>query len=204
MKFITMTVMALAFAVTAQAKPAKVPGAKVSRTTTSESKDYATSYTYGGGSYTHEIATSLTNGFYRSRKECKDCSSGTNLTLAASYLQYWKDNIQLGGEGSIRMWSKEVSGTGDSETLFDIMAIGAYNFDSDLSNSIYASAGIGFVSLINSDGDGYESKLGLFVGAGKRFAWLSNISYNPEIRLVKRGDIDVGIDIALLNFAVHW
>lgn len=205
MKFITMTVMALAFAVAAQAKPAKVPGAKVSKTTASESKDYTTSsYSSYGGSYTHEFATNLTQGFYQSGKACKDCSTGSNLTVSASYLHYWKDNMQYGAEGSIRMLSKELSGSGSSETLLDILGIGAYNFDSDLKNSIYAKAGVGLYSVPKETGTGYENKFGLFVGVGKRFSWMNNISYNPELRLVKRGDIDFAIDIALLNFAIHW
>lgn len=204
MKFITMAVMALAFTVTAQAKPAKVPGAKVSKTG-SDSMDYSTSsysnYSFG---YTHEISTNLTQGFYRSRKECKDCNTGSNLTVAASYLHSWKDNIQFGAEGSIQMLSKEVSGSGDSETLLEILGIGAYNFESDLKNSIYAKAGLGLYAVPKDTGRGYENKLGLFVGIGKRFSWMNNISYNPELRLVKRGDIDFGIEIALLNFAIHW
>ncbi|MGZ3792193.1 MAG: hypothetical protein ACXVCP_07585, partial [Bdellovibrio sp.] len=143
-------------------------------------------------------------GSYFSEKLCKDCDTASVLSIGASYLHYWKDNMQWGAEGSIRTLSKEVSRSNKSETLLDILGVGVYNFESDLKNAVYAKAGIGFVSVINNTRDGYENKLGFFIGAGKRFSWLSNVSYTPEIRLVKKGDIDMGIEIALLNFSIYW
>ncbi|MGZ3774998.1 MAG: hypothetical protein ACXVCY_14005 [Pseudobdellovibrionaceae bacterium] len=207
MKFIITAVMALAFTVTAQAKTTKVPGTKMSKTVRETPKDYTSSYSspaYGEGSFTHEFTTNLTQGFYLSEKACKDCSTGSNLTVAGSYLHYWKDNMQYGAEGALRVLSKEVTLSRTSETLIDILAIGAYNFDSNLKNSIYAKAGVGFFAVPKNDLSGYENKFGLFVGVGKRFSWMNNISYTPELRLVKKGDIDMGIELALLNFSIYW
>lgn len=201
MKMFVIAALALTFSFSADAK---MPGTKVSKPTTTE-RQYASSGSYSyGGSYTHEITTNLSRGFFQSGKECKNCESGTNLTLTGSYLRYWKDSIQWGAEGGLRMLSKEASGTGDSETLFDIMGIGAYNFQSDLKNAIYAKAGIGLMSVLKDDGSDYENKLSLFVGAGKRFAWFGNVSYSPELRLVKRGDIDLAIQIDIVNFSLYW
>ncbi|MGZ3771591.1 MAG: hypothetical protein ACXVCP_18585, partial [Bdellovibrio sp.] len=107
MKFITMAVMALAFTVSAQAKTTKVPGEKVSRTSSSSDTSYTSSYSSYGGSYTHEILTNLTTGSYFSEKLCKDCDTASVLSIGASYLHYWKDNMQWGAEGSIRTLSKE-------------------------------------------------------------------------------------------------
>lgn len=207
MKLVSIVAVAFAMALggvaQAQAKTSKVPGTKVSRDT--GSKDYVTSsYSYSGGSYTHEITTNLSGGQYISEKACKDCSTASILNLKGSYLHYWQDNMQWGVEGAVNMLSKEVSRSGKSETLVDLLAIGAYNLDSDFKNSIFAKAGVGIYSVLNDRADGYENKLGLFLGVGKRFSWLSNVSYTPELRLVKKGDIDFGLEIALINFSIYW
>ncbi|MNL47496.1 hypothetical protein D3C87_1702880 [compost metagenome] len=89
-------------------------------------------------------------------------------------------------------------------TAFDLIGVGVYNVDSDLKNSIFAKAGVGIYSVPNDDLDGFEAQFGFFLGAGKRFAWLSNVSYTPELRLVKRGDIDMAVEIALINFSILW
>lgn len=157
-----------------------------------------------GGDFTNEIMTNLTNGYFASEKACKDCDTGSTLDLGVSYLRFVQDGMQVGGEGRIRSLSKEVSGTGDSKTLIDIAAVGAYNFDADLENSFYGKVGVGFYSVLKNDRSDYENKLGLFVGVGKRFALFHAVTYTPELRLVKKGDIDVGIELALLNFSIHW
>ncbi|WII73107.1 outer membrane beta-barrel protein [Bdellovibrio sp. 22V] len=189
MKLFTLSLLALMFTVTAQA----------------QSRNYASS-SYYGGSYTHEILTSFTQGSFVSGKECEDCDSSTNLTLQASYLQTWKNNMQWGFEGGIRMLSEEISGTGSSETLFQIVALGVYNFDNDMKNAIYAKAGIGLYPILERDagGNDYENQFGFFLGIGKRFAWLNNVSYTPELRMVKRGDIDIGFQIDVLQFSIYW
>lgn len=204
MKRVVIAALALTFTTVAQAKPSKVPGVKVSKPTPAE-RNYASSSSYSfGGSYTHEISTNFTSSSFISGKECKNCDSGSNLNFNASYLRYWKENMQWGAEGGLRMLSKEFSGTGESKTLFDISGLGVYNFERDLKNAPYAKGGIGLVSVLKDDGSDYETKLGLFVGVGKRFSWLNNVSYAPELRLVKRGDIDVAIQVEILNFSIYW
>lgn len=205
MKLVSIVAIALAMTLTAtaQTKTSRVPGTKVSRDT--GSKDYVTSsYSYSGGSYTNEITTNLSNGQYLSGKECKDCSTASLLSLQASYLRYWQETLQWGVEAAINMISKERSRSNSSETLLDLLAIGAYNVDSDFKNSIFAKVGIGIYSVINDNANGYENKLGYFLGVGKRFSWLSNVSYTPELRLVKKGDIDFGLQIDVLNFSIYW
>ncbi len=161
-----------------------------------------------GGSYQHEIMTNLSNGIFQSGKQCdgEDCDSGTSLDIGLSYLRTWQDNFQIGGEGRITNLSEEFSLSGKSETLIQALAIGAYNFDSDFGNSFFAKAGLGLYPVLEIDNTGrdYETQLGFFLGVGKRFTWLSNIAYAPEIRLVKRGDIDLAIDIHILNFSITW
>ena len=168
-------------------------------------RSYASENSFlAGGSNDNEFETMMTNGLFTSEKLCKNCNTGTTFDIGASYLHYLRDGFQVGGEGRLRLLSKEVSVSGNSETLLDLAAVGAYNFQSDLKNSIFVKAGVGIYSVEKDNADGYESKLGLFVGAGKRFALWNNVSYTPELRLVKKGDIDMGIEIALLNFSVIW
>lgn len=156
------------------------------------------------GSYKHEITTNLTRGTFESGKACKDCSSGSTMDLGASYLRNWEKNIQFGGMARLRMLSEDTSGTGSSETLLDLAAIGVYNLDSDFRNSIFAKGGLGLFASPKDNGNGFENKLGLFIGAGKRFSIFENVTYTPELRLVKIGDIDLGIQIDLVNFSIVW
>lgn len=192
MKLIALVTVALALSTSAFAQ--------TRRTTTSN--------TYFRGpaaaSYNSEITTNLTGGEFFSGKDCKNCDSGSTLVLGAGFLHTLDSNIQIGGEGAFRMLSKTRSGTGDSETLFDIVGVGAWNFTSDFANSIFAKAGIGLYSVLKDDNSGYENKLGFFIGGGKRFQWLNNVSYSPELRLAKKGDIDMGIEIHVLNFSIVW
>lgn len=209
MKLFTIAALVLAFTVSAQAQK-KAPGTRVSKQSQSE-RSYSTtssnSYSYGG-SFTHEVFFNMTGsrsgGQYLSFKEHKDGNTATVLDVGGTYLRYWKDNMQYGVEGRFRSLSKEATLTGKSATLIDALGVGVYNLSSDLDDSIYAKAGFGMYAVLNDDADGYENKLGFFVGAGKRFSWLNNFAYAPEIRMVKRGDIDIAIQIDFLNFAVHW
>lgn len=203
---IAIAAAALAFTSVASAKTmSKVPGTKVANPSWSQDRSYAsTDYSFGGGSTKHEITTNLTNGGFFSGKQCKDCDSGTAIVLQGSYLRYLKDNFQVGGEVAFRNYSEEVSPVRESATAFDLIAVGAYNVDSDLKNSIFAKAGVGLYSVPKSNDTGYETQFGFFLGAGKRFAWLSNVSYTPELRLTKRGDIDMAVEIALINFSILW
>ncbi|NUN05615.1 MAG: hypothetical protein HUU57_07625 [Bdellovibrio sp.] len=82
--------------------------------------------------------------------------------------------------------------------------MGVYNLQSDLANSLFAKAGVGLYSALKDDSSDYENKVGLFIGGGKRFAWLKNVSFSPEVRLVKRGDIDFAIEADILAFSIMW
>lgn len=161
------------------------------------------------GSYTHEIMTNLSGAMFQSGERCdgEGCDSGTELNFAGSYLHTWQNRIQVGGEGRFILASEEVSGTGANETRIEALGIGAYNFDSDFGNSFFVKGGIGLYSVfVNNVGraDEYENQLGFFGGVGKRFNWLGNVSYSPEVRLVKRGNLNLGIDIHLINLSIVW
>jgi opacity protein-like surface antigen len=196
---------ALAFTSSAfAAKTTKSPGTKVSDASWSQDRAYASSgsMTFGGGTFTNEIQTNLSGGFFHSGNQCKDCDSGSAISAALSYLRYLKDNFQVGGEAAINILSEEYSGTGDSATTFKIVGVGVYNFDADLKNALYAKLGVGLYPVID-DGD-WETQFGFFLGGGKRFSWIGNVSYTPELRLTKAGDLDMAVDIYFLNFSLLW
>lgn len=168
-------------------------------------KDYtSSSFTSYSSQPLNEVTTNLTQGYFYSGNRCKDCNSGTNITASASYLRYLTDGWQVGGEGGLQILSKEWSGTGDSKTLVTLVAIGAYNFQSDIKSSLYAKAGIGLYPVLNSTASNYDTQLGFFIGGGKRFQILNGITYTPELRLEKHGDLDLGVNIAFLNFSLFW
>lgn len=197
--FLSLIFITLGFASAVQAKNKYSNNpAPAERNTSSTSSFLA------GGYNEHEVTTFLSRGLFASEKACKDCNSGTTIDLGASYLHYLKDGWQVGGEGRLQSISKEASAINKSVTLIDLVGIGAYNFQSDLKNSFFAKAGIGIYSVLKDSRDDYENKIGFFVGAGKRFALWSNVSYTPEARLIKKGDIDFGIEIALANFSIIW
>lgn len=208
MKFFTIAALVLAFTVSTQAKKTAAPGTRVSKQTEATERAYASSSSYSYGAYTHEIFMNLTagrsGGQYLSGKEHKDGSTGTIIDVGGTYLRYWKDNMQYGAEARFRNLSKEASLTGKSATLFDLLAVGVYNVSSDLNDSFYGKAGVGLYAVLNDDADGYENKFGFFLAGGKRFSWLNNVAYSPELRLVKRGDIDMAIQIDFLNFSIYW
>ncbi|MEK2688974.1 hypothetical protein [Bdellovibrio sp. GT3] len=165
-------------------------------------KDYTSSFTSYSSAPMNEITTNLTQGHFISGNNCKDCDSGTAIAASVSYLRYLQDGWQVGGEGGIQILSKAFSGTGSSETLIDLAAIGAYNFQSDLKTSFFAKAGVGLYSV--RDGADYENQFGFFLGGGKRFQILDGITYTPELRLEKKGELDMGFNIAFLNFSLFW
>lgn len=196
---------ALAFTSTAfAAKTSQVPGTKVSNPSWSQDRSYASSgsMTFGGGSFQNELQTNLSSGFFHSGNRVKDGNSGTVIAGSLSYLRYLKDGFQAGGEAEINILSKEYSATNDSATTFKLVAVGAYNFDADLKNSFYAKAGVGLYPVI--DGNSYKTQFGFFLGGGKRFSWIGNVSYAPELRLTKAGDLDMAVDIYFLNFSLLW
>lgn len=192
MKLFLLTALAVVLTLNAQAQTGKGSSRKATRSVASSSK------------VTHEILTNLTGGVLSSEKTSKSGEAGTTLAVSGSYLRYWKDNMQWGVEGGIQMLPKSRTNSGSSETLFDVAGVGVYNLTSDLENSIFAKAGVGLYATPKDSGNGYENKLGLFFGVGKRFMWMDNVAYSPELRIVKVGDIDLGIRIHVLNFSIMW
>ncbi|GEM_PF-1800697 len=198
----TVAVLALALTTTAHAT-SKAPGTRTAQSSWN-SRSYATSSSSYSFGYTNEITTMASMGSFTSGKPCEDCRSGSVLDVGLGYLRAWKDNIQFGGEGRFQQYSEEVSPVGKSASRIDLLGVAVYNLESDFKNSIFVKGGLGIFGVVNNQGDGFENKFGFFVGAGKRFNWLSSIAYSPELRLVKRGDIDIAIEIALLNFSIYW
>lgn len=199
----TVATVAMTFTSVAGAKT-KPSNMAVAKAAPAE-RSYASSESFfAGGSNEHEFTTLLTRGVFISEKRSKNASTGTVIDVGAAYLHYLREGFQVGGEGRLQVLSKEASPTGDSKTLFDIAGVGAYNFQSDLKNAFFLKAGIGLYSVLNDRETDYETKFGLFFGGGKRFALWNNVSFSPEARFVKKGDIDMGIEIALLNFSVIW
>ncbi|QDK39072.1 hypothetical protein [Bdellovibrio sp. NC01] len=183
----------------------KSTGTVVAKNSPTAERSYASSENFfsGGSGSQHEFTTILTRGVLTSEKACKDCDTATVIDVGASYSHYLKDGFQVGGEARIQLLPKEVTG-GDSATLIDLLAVGTYNFQSDLKNAFFAKLGLGLYGLLKDNRDGGEEKFGFFLSAGKRFALWNNVSYSPEFRLVKKGDIDMGIEVAVLNFSVIW
>lgn len=151
-----------------------------------------------GNSFTHEFQTSLTTGGFTSQKRCSNCDSNTTFNVQISYLHFLQEKIQIGGELAI----DNNSYYGTSNTYLTAMGVAAYNFQNDLNNAFFTKIGLGFFTI--PKGTSTETKLGFFLGGGKRFQWLPNINYSPELRIVKKGDLDVGFEFSLLNFGIHW
>ncbi|MNJ99885.1 hypothetical protein D3C87_176660 [compost metagenome] len=205
-RVLSAAVVALAVSVSAQAQSKNAPGTKVAKPSSyQDSTPYRGVAQYGGGgSFTHEIQTYSTRGGFVAGKACKDCETGTTIDIGASYLHYWQNNVQFGADVRLQSLSQEVAVGGSSATLIDIIGLAVYNFDPNLSNSFYAKGGIGLYSVVQDDLSGYENKFGLQVGGGKRFPIFGNITYSPELNLVKRGDIDFAIELKLINLGISW
>lgn len=200
MKLVSVLFLMLGLAVSANAQ-----GPKSRNTTAPTYTNTAPAAMSYGSAYTNEIIVGLqTQGGFASYKACKDCPTGSILTLTGSYLRYWQNNMQYGVTASFINTSKEFSKNDKSATRIEAIGVGVYNLQSDLANSIFAKAGVGLYSALKDDGSDYENKIGLFIGAGKRFAWLKNVSFSPEVRLVKRGDIDFAIEADILAFSIMW
>jgi hypothetical protein len=158
---------------------------------------------HSGYAFQNEILTNFTSGGFTSSSPCKDCKSTTDIGVNLSYLYflpgYLQNKLQVGAEGGLG----SVSVNGNSNTNFTLLGIGAYNLENDFKNSIFFKAGLGLYT-VQGTGMGTESKFGLFLGGGKRFAWLNNVTLSPEARLVKKGDLDIGFEFNIINFSIYW
>lgn len=154
---------------------------------------YGSSIAYG---YNNEIITNFTSGTLISGKACANCSSVTSIQLQAAYLRTMNANVQAGG------WVN-INNTG-SDTLFTLVGLGVYNFETDFKNSFFAQGGLGIYPVPKSIGPGYESKFGFMIGAGKRFPLWDRVNYIPTLSLEKRGDLDISFVIQLINFSIMF
>jgi hypothetical protein len=185
-------------------QPAQTTNTPVTSTSTSTSF-FHTNPVASSSAFTHELFTNVSMGSLSIQKACKSCDSTTAIDLHASYLHLIQDKIQAGVEGGVTF----TSGSG-SNTLFDLAGIAAYNFESNLSNSPFIKAGLGFFTVpttvisLSGTSSSTETKIGLFIGGGKRFSLLPNVTYVPEARLIKKGDLDIAFEVTLLNFSIHW
>jgi hypothetical protein len=145
-----------------------------------------------------EIQTAFSTGSYVTDRV------GTNnltvLTVMGSWARFVKPKIQAGGE--IKFIS--ASGAGSSSSNFDVVGFGTYNFDDDIHNSFYAKGGLGLFAIPPASGNGFENKFGFMVAGGKRFPLWERIQYSPEVRIYKKGDLDMYVDIYFLNLSLMF
>lgn len=165
--------------------------------TSQSSTDSVISLPKAANGFTNEFLTHFSSSSLSFGKSCSNCDSVTTLNFQGSYLRYIQDKIQAGVEAGLNI----VSG-GGGNTTFGLMAIGVYNFETSFANSPFVKIGLGLESIPTS-GDS-KTEFGFFVGGGKRFSLFQNVSYAPEARLSKVGDIPVNFEVTLLNFSFNW
>lgn len=201
---------ALVFTFVSNAEAASTTKKKVTTevTTTTIHNAPVTSSSSGSSAFSNvsdwEFTTAPTSGTFTSAKACKDCSS---VTLFGASLGAHK-NIQGPWQGGFEAGFLQVaksSGSSSTTMTFTLIGLATYNLDSYLEESAFVRGGIGLYPVSKVDGTGdYENKFGFLFAAGKRFRLASNISYMPEIRLVKKGDIDFGIEGLPVNFSARF
>lgn len=165
--------------------------------------DYRTKLKQGLSSASSMLSTALGNysrefvvGFSMAK-----VSSGNDVTfmqIGGSHLWEMAEQTQGGGE----LGFTSVSSNGNSYSYLDIVGVGAYNFNSSYANSPYAKAGLGIFGV--PDKGDYEGKFGFFIGGGKRFYAWDHLSFSPEIRLYKKGDLDPEFYIQALNLSIMY
>jgi len=148
------------------------------------------------GEYLNEIQTSFMSGSVQSYKS--GTQSVTQISGTASYARLIQPLIQVGGEAGLGYIN-----SGSTTTTYMLVGIAKYNFDSDIKQSFYVDGGAGVFAVANSTG-GSDSKFGFLVGAGKRLPLWERVSYNPEARIYKKGDLDANIEITFLNLSIMY
>jgi hypothetical protein len=158
---------------------------------------YGSSVSYG---HSNEIITNFSKGFITSGKNQKGGDTITTIDIQGKYLRVLNANIQIGGLAEIQSFSG-----GNSRTLLTALGIGVYNFDTNLKQSFFVEGGLGIYPVQKEyPSNDYESKIGLYVGGGKRFPIWERVSYIPTAALVKKGDLDFAFDIQFLNFSIMF
>jgi hypothetical protein len=157
---------------------------------------YSSSVSYG---HQNEIIATYGHGFLTSGQGYKNGPTVTNIEIAGKYLRTLTANIQVGGMAGISSFSGSGSRTG-----LTAVGVGVWNFDVDFKEAFFAEAGAGIYPVLNSTQSDFESKIGLYVGGGKRFPIWERVNFIPSAYLVKKGDLDVGIDIEFLNLSIMF
>ena len=156
-------------------------------------------YTHSSSTnFEHEISTAFTGGAYTSAKV--GTTTVSTLAAQASWVKFIRPKIQAGGEAAFT----SMSGGALSTSFFDVMGVVNYNLEDNTRESIYVKGGLGLFAVPNTTGTGYDSKFGFMAGAGKRFPLWERIQYSPEIRLVKKGDLDVAFNIYFINLSIMY
>ncbi len=170
----------------AKTKPAAATTTKTSTTPVQES--YFADFEY-------ELQTGLSRGGIQSFKAGGE--TNTIIEGEASITKVIRSNIQAGAEAHFY----NQSGGGGS-SYFEVMAIGIYNLDNNLKESLYGKAGVGMLNIVN-DKFKNESKIGFMVGGGKRIPLMDKVAYTPEGRLII---VDGGtrFQILALNFSLFY
>ncbi len=193
---LALFVTSAAFAQGTKAKT-KAPSKSIESTTVTPAPARTHSYSsMNSGEYLNEIQTSFVGGSFQNYKT--GSQSVTQLTGTASYARLIRPLIQVGGEVGLSYVNAATT-----TTTLTALAIGKYNFDSDLKESFYVDAGAGILSAVNNTG-GTDTKFSFMVGGGRRIPLWERISYNPEARLYKKGDLDPNIEIQFLNLSIMY
>lgn len=122
-------------------------------------------------------------------------SSVTSIDISAALAMLVYEHIQAGAEVNF----VSISGGSVSSSGVGILAFGTYNFDYSIKESLYAKAGLGSFMVQNTAG-GSDNKFGFMAGIGKRIPMWEKVTYAPEARLMKIGDLDMQFKIMFLNF----
>ena len=124
-------------------------------------------------------------------------SGATNINLSGMYLYQINEHVQVGGQ--VAIGSNSYQGAGSS-TSTDLYALAMYNFTESIQDSAFAFGGLGTGTF--SYRGGSESKMGLKVGAGKRFPILSKVNYVPMAWFEKLADVDPMLHLVPVNFSM--
>lgn len=206
--FARITVLVLAFSNFAFAASTTTTKKKTETTTTVSSPSSSNYSGSSSGSSLNfsdwEFVTVPTVGQLTSGKACKDCSSVSLFAMGIGAHKLIKDQWQAGGEFAFSQIAKS-TGSSSTTSAFTLLGIATYNLDRYIEESVFLRGGIGLFPVIKTDASGdLENKFGIMFGAGKRFRLASNISYMPEFRIVKKGDIDFGFEVYFANFAARF
>lgn len=127
-------------------------------------------------------------------------NSYTDINIYGAYNRFFKDNLQIGGEGGLLSVPDGTS----SKTLLAAMGVLTYNLERDFTNTFFGNVGLGLYPASESNRLDYSSKFSFMFNVGKRIPLWNKVSYKPFFRLLKRGDMDVEFYIEALAFSFFF